>query len=114
MGGVIAYANAIKQRLLDVPANLLEHHGAVSEPVAMAMAAGARQLLQCDWAVAVSGVAGPGGGTAEKPVGLVYIAVAGPDGITALQRLYGGARGRDWIRGLSVGDALDQLRLRLS
>jgi nicotinamide-nucleotide amidase len=114
LGGVIAYANAIKQRLLDVPANLLEQHGAVSEPVAMAMAAGARQLLQCDWAVAVSGVAGPGGGTAEKPVGLVYIAVAGPDGITALQRLYGAARGRDWIRGLSVGDALDQLRLRLS
>ena len=114
LGGVIAYANRIKQELLGVPAELLEQEGAVSAAVVSAMAGGARRRLGSDWAIAVSGIAGPGGGSAEKPVGLVHIAVAGPDGLSTLERHYGANRGRDWIRGLSVGDALNLLRLQLA
>lgn len=113
LGGVIAYANRIKQDLLEVPVDLLEREGAVSQAVAMAMAEGARRRLGSDWAIAVSGIAGPGGGTPTKPVGLVHLAVAGPEGCTSLERRYGDSRGRDWIRGLSVGDALNLLRLQL-
>ena len=113
LGGVIAYANRIKQELLAVPAELLEREGAVSAPVVEAMAQGARQQLSSDWAIAVSGIAGPGGGSAAKPVGLVHLAVAGPEGCTTLEKHYGCSRGRDWIRGLSVGDALNLLRLQL-
>ena len=114
LGGVIAYANRIKQELLGVPAELLEQEGAVSAAVVSAMASGARRGLGSDWAIAVSGIAGPGGGSEEKPVGLVHIAVAGPDGITTLERQYGASRGRDWIRSLTVGDALNLLRLQLA
>ncbi|MEB3241492.1 MAG: competence/damage-inducible protein A [Synechococcus sp.] len=114
LGGVIAYANRIKQELLGVPAELLEQEGAVSAAVVSAMASGARRRLGSDWAIAVSGIAGPGGGSAEKPVGLVHIAVAGPDGITTLEQQYGASRGRDWIRSLTVGDALNLLRLQLA
>ena len=113
LGGVIAYANRIKQDLLGVPTELLEREGAVSASVVEAMAQGARQQLSSDWAIAVSGIAGPGGGTAAKPVGLVHLAVAGPEGCTTLEKRYGCHRGRDWIRGLSVGDALNLLRLQL-
>jgi nicotinamide-nucleotide amidase len=77
------------------------------------MAEGARRQLGSDWGVAVTGVAGPGGGSDRKPVGLVHFAVAGPDGSSHLERRYGDRRGRDWIRGLSVGDALNLLRLQL-
>lgn len=73
-GGVISYSNALKQQLLDVPADCLQQHGAVSQPVALAMAGGARRRLQADLALAVTGVAGPGGGTPDKPVGLVWFA----------------------------------------
>ena len=113
LGGVIAYANAIKQALLGVPAALLEQHGAVSDPVAEAMAEGVRRCTGADWGVAITGIAGPGGGSEEKPVGLVHLAVAGPDGCVAQARRYGDSRGREWVRRLSAGDALDQLRLRL-
>jgi nicotinamide-nucleotide amidase len=113
LGGVIAYANRIKQDLLGVPTELLEREGAVSASVVEAMAQGARQQLSSDWAIAVSGIAGPGGGSAAKPVGLVHLAVAGPEGCTTLEKRYGCHRGRDWIRGLSVGDALNLLRLQL-
>ena len=71
LGGVIAYANRIKQDLLQVPSELLEREGAVSAAVAQAMAEGARRQLGTDWGVAVTGVAGPGGGSDSKPVGLV-------------------------------------------
>lgn len=75
-GGVISYSNEIKERVLGVDRELLERHGAVSEPVVRQMAEGVRRLMDTDYGVATSGVAGPGGGTAEKPVGMVWIAVA--------------------------------------
>jgi PncC family amidohydrolase len=80
LGGVVAYANEAKRDLLAVPEELLVAHGAVSEPVALAMARGARTGLQADLALATTGIAGPGGGTEQKPVGLTYIAVAGARG----------------------------------
>jgi nicotinamide-nucleotide amidase len=80
VGGVVAYANAVKVGQLGVPDDELRVHGAVSAEVAAAMAAGARERLGADVAVAVTGVAGPGGGTSEKPVGLVYLCAAGPSG----------------------------------
>ena len=77
--GFVTYSNAAKTELLGVPATLIEVHGAVSEPVARAMAAGALQRSAAQWAVAVTGVAGPGGGSAAKPVGLVWLAWAWHD-----------------------------------
>lgn len=80
IGSVVAYSNSTKEQVLGVPAGLLIQHSAVSEPVAVAMAEGLRRVLRVDYAVSVTGVAGPGGGTPEKPVGLVYMAVATPNG----------------------------------
>ena len=112
-GGVIAYSNAVKQSLLGVSPDLLTIHGAVSQQVVEAMAWGARERLDCDWAIAVSGIAGPGGGSAEKPVGLVHLALAGPHGCEAWVHHFGERRGRVAIQKLSVIRALDRLRLRL-
>ena len=80
VGGVVAYSNEVKIRELGVPEETLEAHGAVSEETAAAMAEGARERLGADVAVSVTGVAGPGGGTDEKPVGLVHLHAVGPDG----------------------------------
>lgn len=113
LGGVIAYANASKRDILGVPEPLLARHGAVSDAVVAAMAEGARRLTGADWAVAVSGIAGPGGASADKPVGLVYIAVAGPQGCVAEAVRFGSRRGRGWIQTLTVGESLNRLRLRL-
>ena len=77
-GAVVAYANRVKQCLLQVSPDILSREGAVSSDCARAMAAGARRLLDCDWSLAVTGIAGPDGGTPAKPVGLVFIALQGP------------------------------------
>jgi len=76
LGGVIAYDNRIKNKVLGVSKKILEQHGAVSSQTVIAMAKGVQKLMKTDCAIAVSGVAGPGGGTKEKPVGLVYIGIA--------------------------------------
>ena len=107
-GGVVAYSDEVKQRELGVPAELLEAHGAVSAEAAGAMADGARERLGADVAVAVTGVAGPGGGTPEKPVGLVFLHAAGPDGSEALRVELPGDR--DVIRSRSTVAALHLLR----
>jgi len=113
LGGVIAYANPVKQELLGVAPELLAAHGAVSDPVARAMAEGARRATGAHWALAVTGIAGPAGGSVEKPVGLVHIAVAGPDGCSSEGVRFGSSRGRSWIQLLTAGEALNRLRLRL-
>jgi nicotinamide-nucleotide amidase len=113
LGGVIAYANSVKQQLLGVPAGTLAVHGAVSDPVALAMAEGACRVTGADWAIAVTGVAGPGGGSADKPVGLVHIAIAGPAGSSSAAVRFGATRGRSWIQTLTAGEALNRLRLAL-
>ncbi len=113
VGGVIAYSNSIKQKMLDVPSDLLTQHGAVSEPVVKAMAKGVKKRLGTDWGIAVSGLAGPGGGTHLKPVGLVYFAVAGPESLESKAEQFGAHYGRLGIQKLSVVSSLDQLRLTL-
>jgi nicotinamide-nucleotide amidase len=112
VGSVVAYANEVKERELGVPAALLAEHGAVSEEVAVAMARGARERLGADVAVAVTGIAGPGGGTAEKPVGLVHLAVAGPDGELSATTSYPGDR--DGIRRRATVTALHLVRRLLT
>jgi nicotinamide-nucleotide amidase len=109
--GVVAYANAMKERLVGVPGDVLVASGAVSEPVARALAEGARRVSGADWGVGITGVAGPSGGTPEKPVGTVHLAIAGPAGTTAVQRAYRGDRER--IRRHAAYDALDLLRRAL-
>jgi competence/damage-inducible protein CinA-like protein len=80
LGGVVAYANSAKEQLLDVPPEVLTEHGAVSPEVAVALAEGARARFGADVGVGITGVAGPGGGTPDKPVGTVHLCVSGPDG----------------------------------
>ena len=86
--GAVTYSNAAKTRMLDVPAALIEAHGAVSQPVAEAMATGARARAGVGLAVSITGVAGPGGGSAEKPVGLVHFGLATADGVRHLERRF--------------------------
>ena len=112
--GFITYSNAAKTALVGVPADLIVAHGAVSEPVARAMAMGARRAAAVDLAVSVTGIAGPGGGSEDKPVGLVHFALAGPGGVIHREERFGG-RSRDRVRLASVEvalallqDALDQ------
>jgi len=110
-GSVVAYSNEIKQQLLGVKEESLSNYGAVSEQVVREMAEGARKVLNADFAVATSGVAGPDGGTVEKPVGSVWIAVAGPQGTKAAFYNFANNRERNIIR--SGQAALDMLRLLL-
>jgi PncC family amidohydrolase len=92
LGAVVSYADRIKEDVLGVPSAVLAGHGAVSAQVARAMAEGARERLGVDLAVAVTGVAGPDGGSAAKPVGLTYIATAGPGGVDARRYQWAGDR----------------------
>ncbi len=85
LGGIVAYSNEAKMKFLGVAEATLIAHGAVSEPVAAELAAGARSVFESNWALGVTGIAGPGGGTKEKPVGLVYIGIAG-DGVLEVAR----------------------------
>lgn len=103
--GFVTYSNEAKQDMLGVPPALLKQHGAVSEPVAVAMAEGALRNSRADIAVSVTGVAGPGGGTETKPVGLVHIACARRGGATLHQRHVFADRGRGWIRQETVAQA---------
>lgn len=110
-GGIVAYANDVKVDAVGVPSALVEEHGAVSEPVARALAASVRERLRADYGVAITGVAGPGGGTAEKPVGLVHHAVADAAGTEHVELRWPGDRAL--VRRRSVLAALDLLRRRL-
>jgi nicotinamide-nucleotide amidase len=108
LGGVVSYDDAVKRDVLGVPAELLAAHGAVSAACAEAMAAGARAHLGSTWAISVTGIAGPGGGSPEKPVGLVYVAVAGPEGVDVRElHLYGD---RERVRQRAATIALHMLR----
>lgn len=106
-GGVVVYSNAMKERLLLVQQATLLAHGAVSEAVAGEMAVGARQSLGVDYAVSITGIAGPGGGTPEKPVGLVYVGVAGPGGFDVARYEFGGDRAS--VRAQTVDAAINLL-----
>lgn len=112
-GGVISYDNQVKIKLLDVNPDDLAQQGAVSEIVACQMAAGVRDRLQTDWGLSITGVAGPDGGSEEKPVGLVYIGVASAQGVESFRYLFGVFRDRNFIRYLSACTAIDLLRRRL-
>jgi nicotinamide-nucleotide amidase len=107
--GFVTYSNAAKTESLGVPAALIEAHGAVSEPVARAMAEGALAHSEADLAVAITGIAGPGGGSAEKPEGLVHFAAARRGGATRHRRVAFGALGRDQVRAAAAREALAML-----
>jgi nicotinamide-nucleotide amidase len=107
--GVVAYADSMKTALLGVPTEILVANGAVSEPVARALAEGARRAGRATWGLGVTGIAGPGGGTQEKPVGTVHLALAGPTGTRTLARRYRGDRDR--VRRLASFEAMNMLRL---
>lgn len=104
-GGFVTYANAAKTRMLNVPARLISDYGAVSSQCAWSMADGARNKARADVAVAITGIAGPDGGSEKKPVGLVHFAVSTAAGTMTVEKRFG-ALGRDEIREASVLTAL--------
>ena len=112
-GGVIAYSNAAKSRWLGVPPDLITRHGAVSREVAGAMADGARAHAETDLAIATTGIAGPSGGAPDKPVGLVFLALAHAGGTEVREMRYGTEPGRQGIQYLASQTALDVIRLHL-
>lgn len=105
-GGYVTYANTAKSRMIHVQARLIRDYGAVSNQVARAMADGARNTARADYAVAVTGIAGPDGGSEKKPVGLVYIAVSSELATVVIEHRFGDL-GRDEVRKASVKAALD-------
>ena len=110
-GGIVAYENEVKQQLLGVAADVLERHGAVSEPTAVAMADGVRERLAADAGVAITGIAGPTGGTPEKPVGTVVIAVSAGRAVVRTYRFVGD---RAMVRQQAVTAAMELLRQTLA
>lgn len=111
IGGAVVYSNELKTELAEVPADLLEVYGAVSEPVAKALAEGIRHKCGTTLGLGITGVAGPTGGTAEKPVGLVYHALAGENGTEVVKRNFPGDRAR--VRWFASQQALDMVRRKL-
>lgn len=105
-GGFVTYANEAKAAMIGVPEQMIKEHGAVSANVARAMAEGARKTAMVDVAIAVTGIAGPGGGSEDKPVGLVHLACATAGGTSHLERRFG-AIGRQAIREATVRAALE-------
>jgi nicotinamide-nucleotide amidase len=112
LGGVVAYSNEAKRKFLGVRAGTLARHGAVSEAVAREMAEGARKKFGADFAIAVTGIAGPGGGTKRKPVGTVFIALAG-EGETVVERKLN-SFGREKFKQTTASQALEMLHLWLT
>jgi nicotinamide-nucleotide amidase len=110
-GSVVAYSNELKSKILGIDAALIQKHGAVSKEVVSEMAASARLLLGCDYALATSGIAGPSGGSPEKPLGTVWIALAASDGVVAKRFLFGNNRERNIH--ISALAGLNMLRMRL-
>ena len=110
-GGIVAYSNSVKQKFLGVRAKTLARHGAVSEPVAREMAAGARKKFGADFAMAVTGIAGPGGGTKSKPVGTVFIALAGERETVVDRKWF--PFGREKFKQTTANRALKMLHMRL-
>jgi len=111
LAGLVAYSNAAKQKFLGVRAETLDEHGAVSKPVAREMAEGARQHTQADYALSVTGIAGPSGGTPDKPVGTVFIGLAGPSG-TLVERQFN-PYDRETFKQVTAQQALELLRRTL-
>jgi len=112
-GGVIAYNNSIKQRLLGVPEEIINTHGAVSKQVVESMARGVQIKFKVNWAISVSGIAGPTGGSKSKPVGLVNFCIKGPKTLISWEERFGSNKTREDIQKLSVLNALDRLRLSI-
>ena len=112
LGGVVAYSNAAKQKFLGVRAKTLASHGAVSEAVARELAEGARRKFGADFALGITGIAGPGGGTKTKPVGTVFIALAGTSGTVVKRSLNAYERGK--FKDVTARQALALLQLQLS
>lgn len=112
-GAIVAYSNEIKRGVLGVLPKILDEHGAVSAGTAEAMAIGGRDRLGATYCLSATGIAGPDGGTHNKPIGLVYIGLAGPDGAIAREFQFGADASRDHIRARTVLTALNLLRRRL-
>ncbi len=108
--GVVTYANEIKTLLLGVPEETLKQYGAVSKQTARAMAEGVREKSGSELGVGITGIAGPGGGTEEKPVGLIYIALCDDKNTTVRKMTGNSMKGRDYLRNLAVSNALDMVR----
>ena len=112
-GGVIAYNNFIKQEILDVPEEMINTYGAVSKQVVESMARGVQKKFKANWAISVSGIAGPTGGSKLKPVGLVNFCIKGPKTLLTWEERFGSNKTREDIQKLSVLNALNRLRLSI-
>ena len=113
-GSIVSYSNELKNSLLNISKEKLTKYGAVSEEVCEAMAINVKEKLGADWAIAISGIAGPNGGSQDKPVGLVYISISGPNNyVTTIKKQFNSTRNRLEIQTLSVNVCLNSLRLIL-
>ena len=113
-GSIVSYSNELKNSLLNIPQEKLTKYGAVSKEVCKGMAVNVKEKLGADWSIAISGIAGPNGGSKEKPIGLVYISISGPNNhITNIKKIFNTTRNRIEIQTLSVNVCLNSLRLIL-